>query len=343
MIRILNWLSAAVIVLWLMPSMCLERIDPGHIGVRRSLEGGVAKADFGVGYHLSIPFWHSWYQLDGTLHYLEFAQKSGSSPLEVRTKENNIIFIDLTVPYRIIPGSAYEIVREGLATSYEEKVKSSTVGILREQLANLSTIDVQVPEKRREATLRALPILNKVLAQYHVEATHVVLRSLRFREQYEQKLQNKQLFAVQGRLDEAMQRESAAKQETDTFEKGISKEIALKEEEWNRKIEELRSKYEVEIAQIDAEATQYERNKRAEADAFFTEAEAIGNLAEARAEALGERLRSQALATKAGRTFSAIEAVQRFKLGDIQLNSTNPDFLYHFGSMQAWRRFFLGE
>ena len=343
MVRILNWLSAALIFIWLMPSMCLERIEPGNIGVRRSLEGGVSEQDFGVGYHLSLPFWHSWYQLPGTLHYLEFNDAAGSVPLDVRTKENNIIFIELTIPYRIQHDNAWRIVREGFAASYEDKVKSTAVGILREHLADFSSADVQQSEKRREVTLRTLVPLNEALAQYHIEATHVVLRSIQFRDQYEEKLQNKQYFAVQGRLDEAVQGESQAKQETDTLQKGIGKDVALKEEEWNRKVEELRSRFEIEIAEIQAEATIYERKRRSEADAAFAEMVAEGQLAETLAEALGERLKSEALASKAGRTFSAILAVRKFKLGDVQLNSTDPSFLYEFGSMKAWRRFFLGE
>ncbi len=340
--RVLNIVAALVLFIFLAPSMCMERIGPGRIGVRRSLEGGVAEHDFTVGYHISVPMWHSWYQLDGTVHYLEY-NTSQNTALDVRTKENNVIFIDLTIPYRIIDGEAWRIVREGFVESYEDKVKSTATGILREALAELSSLDVQQPEKRVAAANKALPTLNKALEQYHVAATHVVIRSIGFREQYESKLQNKQYYIVQGRLDEARQRELAAKQETETLEKVIVKDIALKREEWNKQIEEMKSRFELEIATIEAESTRYERARRAAADAAFSEHKAEGDLAEAMASALGQRLRAEALATKAGKTFSAIEAVRRFKLGDVTLNSSDPQFLYQFGSMAAWRRFFMGD
>lgn len=340
--KIVNVLSVVILVLWVLPKACLEPIDPDEIGVRRSLTGGIDEQDFGTGYHVSLPLWHRWYKLQRTIHYLEFSDESGA-PLDVRTKENNVIFIDLTIPYRIRTDEAWRIVREGFVESYDDKVKSTATGILREALAELSSLDVQQPEKRVEVGRKALPQLNKALEQYHVEATHMVLRSIRFRDQYEAKLQNKQYYIVQGRLDEARQRELAAKQETETLEKVIVKDIALKAEEWNKKIEEVKSRYELEIAEIDAEATRYGRAKRAEADAKFAELKSEGDLAEAKAEALGEKLKAEALATKAGRTFSAIEAVRRFKLGNVRLNSTDPQFLYRFGSMGAWRRFFLGE
>ena len=214
---------------------------------------------------------------------------------------------------------------------------------LREHLAAFSNIDVQDPDVRRRVADETLPKLNEALAQYHVIATHVVIRSIRFRQQYEDQLQNKQFFIVQGRLDEARQRESVAKQETETLEKTILKDIALKREEWNKKVEELKSRFEIEVSQIEAESTRYTRQRRADADAHFAELKAEGDLAEVQAEALGERLKAEALSTKAGRTFSAIEAVRRFKMGDVRLNSINPRFLYEFGSMRAWRQFFLGE
>jgi regulator of protease activity HflC (stomatin/prohibitin superfamily) len=341
-LKILNIASIVIISLWMLPKMCLEQIDPDKIGVRKSVDGGVAEEDFLPGWHLSLPLVHSWYELDATLHYLTFNDDKGTA-LDVRTKENNIIFIDCVIVYRIIPGEAWMIVREGFDATYEGKVKSAAMGILREKLADLSNIDVQDPDKREAAAKVALPAVNSAVRQYHVEATHVTIRAIRFRPQYEEKLQNKQFFVVQGKLDEALQRQSKAAQETDTLEKTIDKDIALKEEEWNKKIEELRSKFEVQIAEIDAEGLTYDRQRRAGGDANFAEMIAEGNLAEAKAKALGEKLRADALASKAGRTFSAIEAVKGFKIGNFEINSSNPDFLQQCCSMEAWRRFFLAE
>lgn len=341
--KILNIIAGFVLLVFFLPSACFERIEPGKIGVRRSLEGGVSEQDFEAGYHLSLPLWHSWYQLDGTLHYLEYIDGNENGALDLRTSDKNTINIDLSVPYRIKSGEGWRIVREGYADNYGHMVKSTLSGLLREQLAQFTTSDVQDPAVRQRVADATLPKLNEALAQYHVEATHIVIRSIRFPQQYEQKLQNKQFFIIQGQLDAAKERELAAKQETETLEKVILKDIAVKREEWNRKIEEAKSTFELEISAINAEATRYSRKRRADADALFDTLKSEGDLAEVKAEALGERLKAEALATKAGRTFSAIDAARRFQIGDIQLNSTDPRFLYEFGSMKAWRRFFLGE
>ena len=58
---------------------------------------------------------------------------------------------------------------------------------------------------------------------------------------------------------------------------------------------------------------------------------------------LGEKLKASALASRAGQTFSAITAAENFQLGDVQLNSNDPTFLQRFGSMEAWRKFFMGK
>ena len=343
--RVLLVLGSIIILAWLVPSCFLVTIGPHEIGVRKSLLSGVIAEDFGFGYHLDLPMIHSWYRLPRTLHYLELTGgKTADGPrLELRTKENNIIFVSVTVPYRIIEGQAWQIVSSGNLQTYKDKVKSTVIGVLRAALAQMGNLDVQDTDKRQAITDGGLPKLNTALKQYHVVAQRVVIRSIRFRPEYEAQLQNKQFFVVTGKLDQALRLESQASQQTETLEKTIDKDVFLKTEEWNRKIEELRRKYEVEIAEINGETTKYVTQKRAEADASWSKMTAEGDLAEAMAEALGERLKAQALATKAGRTFSAITAAEHFELGEVTLNSSDPRFLQIFGSMSAWRQFFLGR
>ena len=344
--RVINIACVTFLILWLLPKFLFVRIDPWEIGVRRSLTGGITERDFDFGYQLRIPFIHSYYRLPRTLQYLDYlssGQTSEQGALEIRTSGNNVIFVDISVPWRIKENEAWRIVREGFIDTYPTKVQSTTTGVLRRVLAKLTNVNIYDADKRMEVAASITPVLNEELAQYHVVAEQVVIRAIRFRDEYEAKLQNKQLFIVQGKLDEALRKESVAKQDTETLEKTIDKEMSLKREEWNKKIEELRTLLELQIAKVEAEAVQYDRKKRSEADAMFAKAKAEGDLAEAKAEALGERLKARALASRAGRTYSAITAAENFQLGEIQLNSNNPRFMQLFGSMKAWRNFFLGE
>ena len=344
--RVINIVCIVFLVLWILPKFFTVRIDPWEIGVRRSLTGGITEQDFGFGYQLRIPFIHSYYRLPRTLQYLDYlssGQSAEQGALEIRTSGNNVIFVDISVPWRIKDDEAWRIVREGFIDTYPTKVMSTTTGVLRRVLAQMTNLTIYDSDKRMQVAESITPILNKELAQYHVKAEQVVIRAIRYRDEYEAKLQNKQQFIVQGKLDEALRKESVAKQTTETLEKTIDKEMSLKREEWNKRIEELRTELELQIAIVEAEAVQYDRKKRSEADAFYAEAKAAGDLAEAKAEALGEKLKARALASKAGRTYSAITAAENFQLGDIQLNSNDPTFMQRFGSMKAWRKFFMGQ
>lgn len=339
-LSIVQILSIVVILAWLLPKFAVTYIEPDEIGVRRSLLGGVAKKDLKQGRALSVPFLHTMYRLPSTLHYKVFGE--GQS-LSLRTRENNVIEVDVTIIYEIVPNEAHMIVEQGFIDTYETKVTSISQGFLREHLASMSNSDVQVPEQREKVAKTAVEPMNKLLSQYSVRVVPdgVVIRAISFRPEYEQKLQDKQLYAVQARLDEAKGKEAEAATLTDTDEKAIDRDVKLEQELWNEKIEQAKSKFEIEIADINATALKYDRERRAEADALCSKAIAEGGLAEAKADALGKRLKAQALSTPAGRTYSAIQAARNFKLGDITLSSQDPEFLKQFGSMDAWREFFL--
>ena len=334
--------SLVIILMWALPNACSTYIDPDMIGVRRSLTAGIEEVDFKQGRHVDLPLIHTWYRLPRTLQYLSFTD---ATDLDLRTREGNLIHVSLIIVYKIKQGQAHMLAREGLANNYESRIKSASEGFLLEHLAQMTNSDIQDPTKRQEIASSAVAKLNKRLSQYHVELDRdgVVIRSISFDSPYEQRLQAKQLFAVQAELDTAKENESKAKQKTDTVQKGIDKDVAVEREAWNERIELARRATETEIAHIQAQAIEYDRRVRAQADAEYEELVARGDRLMSEAEALGEKLRAEALSSRAGRTYSAIQAVRNFKLGTIQLNSYEPDFLQRFGSMATWRRFFGGE
>lgn len=260
--RIVQVVCIAFLVVWGLPKCVMTRIEPYQIGVKRSLTSGVVEKDYAFGYHLAVPGLHTFHRLPATVSYLQFNEDSDIGALEVRTRENNIIFVDVSVVWRIKRGEAWKIVQEGLQDSYPSKVHSTATGVLREGLAALTNTDITMPDKRKEQAEKMLGELNQALQQYHVEALHVVIRGIRFRPEYEQKLQDKQYYIVQGKLDEELKNRSIAVQETETEEKTIEKEIRLKTEEWNAKIEELKTEFEVAIAGIEAEALRYDKKRR---------------------------------------------------------------------------------
>ncbi len=317
--------ASVLFILGIMVPVCSTSVvNPDEIGVRRSLVGGVTQEDFGQGRVFDMPAYHHVYRLPRFLLYEHFLGSRGNA-LNLRTRDNNLIDVDVSIVYRIKDGEGHKIIEEGLQDTYRLKVQSISKGFLNENLAELSNRDMMEPSKREEFAGAAVQAINRDLAQYHVRVIEggVVLRAVRFTGKYEDKLQDKQLYQVKAKLDEAKRQESEAVTITDTKQKEIQKDQKLETEAWNFKIENARSEFEIGIAEINARALRYDRERRANADAACTKSEAEAGLAEARAEALGKRLEAEALATPAGRTYLAIMAT--------------------FGSMDAWREFFYGK
>ncbi len=341
--KIFRVLSVLVIFSWLFPAMCSTYVEPDQFGVRRSLLGGVTPVDLKQGHSLNVPLYHTIYTLPRSLQYLEFLEGNEHPALELRTRGDNVISVEATVVYRIIDGEAHKIIEEGFGNSYQAKVDSVSRGFLLEHLGKLTNDAIQKPAERVKIAIEAVVPLREKLRQYHVTVPEhgVVIRRIQFQKAYEDRLQAKQLYAVKGQLDTAKENESAAKQSTDTVQKGIDKDVRIKSEEWQTKIETLLAEVTVQVADINAKALIYAKNHKAEANAQCAEMQAEGDLAEAKAEALGERLKAEALATPAGRTYSAIIAARNFRIGTVRLNSRQPDFLRRFGSMSAWREMFL--
>ena len=104
------------------------RISPGEIGVRQNnLAGGIEPTDLDVGYHLSIPGVHRIYRVDSRYFFLNFAESDDLGeeyePLLIRTEGNNNVIVDCTIPTRIVPGRAHELVAEGLLVGEAYKVQ----------------------------------------------------------------------------------------------------------------------------------------------------------------------------------------------------------------------------
>ncbi len=339
MIKAIQICSALFLAMIFIPMCTTTYIAPDEIGVRKAVFGGIDDEDFSQGRHLDLPFFQSFYRLPRQVQFLDF------KAFPIRNNQTNQFFLDITIIYEIVEGAGHKIGQEGLLNTWQVKVKSVCEGLLRVHLAQLDNESILNTDDRIRVAKSAVEPLNAQLAQYHVRVRQdgVIIRQIRFEAGYESRLQAQQQLGVQARLDGAKEKESEARMETDTVKKGIDKDVAVEEQEWNKTIADLRNGWEVKTATVRAEAQIYERRVRAEADAHYDKSVAQGERAIAEARALGERLKTESLNTKAGRTYSAILAARNFKLGSIRLNSSNPEFLHRFASMGAWRRFFLSD
>jgi regulator of protease activity HflC (stomatin/prohibitin superfamily) len=330
--KILVGCFVAVLLFFIVAGALLERVPPATIGVKQNmLGGGIVEEDYGTGFHVGVTGVHKWHLLDGTMHFLTYAQRSsgkGSGTerpvLDIRTKDNNFAFFDVTVTYKIKKDEAYLIIKDGLKDAYRERVRARVISTLREELAELTSEDLQITELRLSRAQDTLALLTQELAEYHVVPENLFIRKVKFPAQYETKLQEKQLLRQESQLESALTEQAKVEQVVKTQTRRIAAEALAEEKNWDRKIQEKRSDYQVQIAQINADALLYARTTIAEGEAERDIAIARGNLALEKADALRDLLRNEALDSVGGRILLALTAVENLQIPEVTLNSEDP-------------------
>ncbi len=326
-----------VLVLVVLPvgfALAVKRVEPDKIGVKqvRWGGGGFVSTDHEAGFHLGISGYHLWHFLPKRTHFVHFTTDRGPSndvvrwepPLEIRAKDGNTVSVELSIPFQIKPGEGHKILEEGIKVDYFDRAKSTMVSVIKAGLPELTSEDLQDPEMRRTRTKELLPVLNEELSVYHVEANDILIRRFDFLPEYEDQLQEKQYLRQKAQLDTALAEMANEQKEINLIEKQIvAAELALTQD-WEKRLQEKRSEYEVLIAGIRGQTEVYSQRTRAEGEAQREILEATGKLALEQAEALRNKLRTEALNSEGGRILLALEAAHNLQVPQVTLNSDDP-------------------
>ncbi|MBC8369433.1 MAG: hypothetical protein H8E25_05505 [Planctomycetes bacterium] len=321
----------------LLIALLFKKIPPATVGVKQNQwGGGIVEADYSTGFRLGISGYHKWHYLPTRTHFLHFTGGSGTqryssdsvskwaSPLEIRTTDNNVVTFELSVAYHIIPGEAHNIIMDGLKAHYPDRVKSVVMAVLRQELPKLTSEDLQLTDLRLDRVNQTLPLLNDRLKEFHCEAESILIRKLQFQRDYESKLQEKQYFRQKALLDRALTLVAEEEKTVNLIERQIVAAEMAKTQDWEKKIQEKKSEFEVTIAQISADARIYATETMAQGEADRVKSEARGALHLAEADALKKELRTQALNSKGGAIMLALEAAENLNLPEVTLNSDDP-------------------
>lgn len=314
-------------------TLLFERVPPATIGVKQVQWGGgsgIVDEDYDVGFRWGVTGYHKWYYLDRRTHFLLFSgstqrvTESERPALEIRTKDNNLAQVDVTITYRIKDGEAHKIVKEGLTGYYRNRVTSTVESVLREELAQLTSEAFTSTDVRMDRAAGTIPILTEALAPFFVEPLDLLIRAVRFPPEYEAKLQQKQLTQQKALLAQAMEKVENQEQITGVISKET--EAIAKEQRagWDKRLQDERSNNKILIAQIRADAEVYSRTTTSEADADYETSIAEGELALAKAEAVRNDLRNKALDTVGGRILLAMQAAENLRIEEVTLNSNDP-------------------
>ena len=106
LIKLAKVVVIAAVLLWIFPTLFTLRVEPSEIGVRQSATSGVLAEDLGPGWHWRIPGVHKLIVLPSYFFILDYSgdQQGHQNTLVIRTKDNNTVELDVSVPLRIKPG-----------------------------------------------------------------------------------------------------------------------------------------------------------------------------------------------------------------------------------------------
>ncbi len=307
----------------------LVRIPAGTVGVRAvKWGGGIEERDFGCGLELGIPGLHEWYLLEAGSLALSFAAKPSQpgdrGPLEIRTRDNNSVKIEATIAYRIRAGEAHMLVREGLEKDFKRRARSTVEDALRAELGNLTSEDWFDTDRRLAELARIEPLIDDAFGEFHLDLLSLQIHSSTFPAAFEEKLQEKQVYAQTAKLSAAKRLVEDAGAEAGRIIKETEAAEKKALAEADKRLQEEKSASLLAVTTITARASRYDRETRAQADLRYERLVAEGQLALDQASAEGERLRLAALAGDGGELYLAREAARNLRIDRVELDATDP-------------------
>ena len=247
------------LTLWIVPAACMTTVGPNEIGVRQSATSGVLDEDLGPGWHLAIPGLHKTIKMPSNYFMLDFTKddKGPQNPLVIRTKDNNTVELDISIPIRIKPGEAHALVAAGNHVQdpdgryrYMRLAEETATSVLREEMAVLDSVGFYSTDRRIATEEASLKTLNKQLAPMHLEAQAVLVRAVRYRAEYEKQLQQIQLNEQNKLLDAATQKLANVQQSLDNYQQGTNAQVAQRQQEWGAKQSRLERAYQMGLLDV---------------------------------------------------------------------------------------------
>lgn len=303
-----------------------QKVGPGEFAVRQVYFGpskGVQQGVYGSGLHLVIPGYerlHVFPQdlqvLDLNDSELEWVTKGGKMPsdyltapsIRIQTSEGYQVKVDVSILYRV--KDPYMVVTKvGPGKIYETKVVTRQADqILRQTLGRLDAEDFYDDSRRVVATKEAHDLLAADLQQWGLEIVTVLMRDYTYDERYQNAIEQRKI------------------QDQTVFKNKAEAIAATQNAEKDRTLAEGRANINVEMERGRAEV----RKIKADADLYFRQKVAEGDLRVALAEAEGTRLENAALQSAGASNMvglemaKALEGTQVIVVSTTGANSVNP-------------------
>jgi regulator of protease activity HflC (stomatin/prohibitin superfamily) len=257
------------VALFALRAIALTQVEVGQVGVRYNNAMGLQKEDMDPGYHFELAGLQRIWRLPSKFLVLSYSE---GTALSIRTKDNNTVTVDVSVPYRIRQGEAWQIMDAGnhLAEGdgrfrFQRFAEQTTTDVLRGHLAQLRSEDFYNTDRRLAVSANTLTALNEKLAPYHLEANTVLIRAAYFRDEYESQLAQIQFNEQQKLLDGAKRAVATKQQSLDNFTQQTNAMISAKEQDWGKRIATLDRAYQVGLVDTGEDRTPGAARRKLEA------------------------------------------------------------------------------
>ena len=341
--KVIKIISFAVIILigggWICVKSLTEDIPIGKVGVRIQQYGiagkkGVVAKDFGPGWHRDFGPIDKWELFDSTVQTLEMTRmpgegsEQGVDDVKVQSADGYAISLDVTVKYQIKAEEAHLLYQElGSGTKYKAIVRNEAQKSCMGAFGTMKTEDFYNPDKRRATTEEVRSMLVKSLGDKHINVIDVLIRSVQFDSEYENKIRRKKLADQEVELNKSMAAAEQMSGKTQVVEAETTKLVELVVKEKEAELVRMKADTDLEIASINANANRYVTERKADADLIAAQKGAEGLLKIRVAEADGEKLRNEALQGSGGDILVALEAAENLNIGSVQVSTVDQDFL----------------
>jgi len=339
-IKIISTLITLLILgFWMVLHSLTIDIPIGQVGVRiqqYSIFGkqGLIPKDYTPGWHLDRGPLDKWLLFDSTAQTLEMTRdpRRGSDrsidDIKVQSADGYAISLDVTVKYQIIKDKAYQLYQQiGAGSKYKIIVRNEAQKACMGAFGQMKTEGFYNPVERRTTAAQVHQDLNNALNPKGLEVIDVLIRSVQFDPEYENKIRRKKLADQEVELNKSMGKAEEMSGKTQVIEAETKKLVNIVIKEKEAELIRMQAETDLKIASIKADYDRYVKEKRADADLVAAQKDAEGTLKVLTAEAAGERLRNQALQGSGGDILVALEAARNLNVADVDVSTLNIDFL----------------
>jgi len=341
-------LLIAVILFFVGLKTTCREVPLDRVGVKLNMIGGkgVVEKDFAPGYVFVMPGFQRLDLMDPTVQDFTMAATEAvrsersdllgmtrqqqltfrqGAPVNLRTQDEFTVDLDITVLYRIRPDAAHLVLKEfGSMYGFQARtLEPQTRLVIWNVLGQLRSADFYNSALRTAQADRARAELNRRLAAHNLEVLDVLIRNIKYQDEFEQKLLDLQLIDQRQRLAKDQEEVERAKEKTQLIEKATTASVIAIMAELEKERKTQIAATDMKIAQVTADASFLAQKMIAEADSYGRQRKALGELAKTSATAVGDKAVAAAYTGAGAELFLAKQLLEGLQIGDIEINTND--------------------